>query len=225
MGTRTDILVWLSLVLFVGCTRVSDTGAPAVSDPTFLDVQNSLLMPKCMSCHAGADSPKGADLSSYSAIMNAKLVVAGKPEQSALYLSVTEGNMPKGSVRLRAAEINLLYRWIKNGALEFQATPEAPPPPPPQPNYAWIQQYVFNSRCITCHNGTHPKSKLDLRNYESFIHYEGEFLFAVEPGDPDLSLLYRVLNEGTMPPPPGDKVSREVVTAIQQWIAAGAKKN
>jgi len=176
-----------------------------------------------MGCHAG-DNPQAADLTSYSAIMNAKLVVAGKPEISPLFISVTEGNMPKGSVRLRPAEIELLYRWIKNGALEFQATPEAPPPPPPQPTYEWIQKYVFDSRCIGCHNGAHAKTKLDLRTYESFINYEGEFLFAVEPGDPDLSLLYRVLNEGTMPPPPGDKVSREVVIAIQQWLLAGGKK-
>ena len=187
--------------------------------PTFASVQRFILLPKCAGCHTGSGSPKGVDLSNYQAIFNSKQVVSKNPESSPLFISVTQGSMPKGMDRLRSNEIELLRRWIELGALEG----EVEVVPPPEPTYAWIKKYVFEVRCNNCHDGKHEKTKLDLRSYESMMAYEGEFMKAVEPGDPDFSLIYRSTNEGIMPPR-SDKLSSETIQAISTWIAQGAKE-
>ena len=44
------------------------------------------------------------------------LVLAGDPQNSALYLSVQSGSMPRGGLPLSPAELKLIYDWIQNGA-------------------------------------------------------------------------------------------------------------
>lgn len=219
---RKSSLLFLALLpLTTSCNyRREKTEMPLSTEATYASVQQYILMPKCLGCHTGPGSPKGADLSSYRALMDGKQVVPGNSQASPLYLSVTVGNMPKGMDRLGAAEIALIDRWIAAGALESGTVT---PPPPPTPQYDWILHYVFEPRCVVCHNGKHEKTKLDLRTYESLMSFSGEILLAVEPGDPELSSLYRSLRDGTMPPK-GEKISPEAIAAISEWITAGAPK-
>ena len=46
-----------------------------------------------------------------------KLVVPGYPEQSLLYKMVYTGKMPKGSMRLKKADLQVIYDWIQQGAM------------------------------------------------------------------------------------------------------------
>jgi len=208
--------------LLVACSKTQENvEQPLAGDASFASVQKFILSPKCMSCHTGPASPKGVDLSTYAAVL--REVTPGNPEASPLYLSVTVGSMPKNGTRLSTPELDLLRQWILAGALEGAAPP---PPAPPAAEYRWIQANVLDTRCIGCHDGKHEKTKLDLRSYETLMAFSGEFLMAVEPGDPDLSLLYRVLNEGTMPPATaGKKIAQEAIAAIGQWITDGAIQN
>lgn len=219
-GIHTWCFFFLFAGVISGCNyRREKMDMPLGVVPTFAAVQQYVLSPKCMGCHSGAGSPMTVDLSSYETIMARGLVTPLNPEQSPLLDSIVKGRMPKGNP-LNEALVNLVRTWIEMGALKSGSPVEDPPP---QPTYEWISRYVFEKRCNTCHNGLHEKTKLNLLTYESLMAYEGEVLLAVEPGEPEFSLLYRSINNQTMPPV-GDKLKAEVVTAIRDWIASGASK-
>lgn len=187
---------------------------------TYQNVDRHVLAPNCLRCHAGLEQ-NGVDVSSLKAMLDNKHLKPGRPDESAIYLSVAGGRMPKGGPRLKPGELAFLREWIEAGAPE--AVPGTPAPPPPAPTHAWIQSRLFNARCIGCHDGKHEKTKLDLRTYESLMSFAGEFLNAVEPGDPEMSGLFRSLDKGQMPPS-GEKISKEAIEAVRVWIADGAKK-
>ncbi len=198
---------------------------PLNAEATFTSVQRYLIGPKCLSCHNGPGSPKGIDLSSYEAIMERGLVQPFKGNSDSPFYDSISGSpprMPKNAPPLSAMEIALVKKWIDNGALKSGVP--VPPDPPPTPTYAWISGYLFEKRCNGCHNGKHAKTSLDLRTYDKMMEYQGEILKAVEPGEPELSLLFSNLDGGFMPPPkkPGAKLDQEIIDAVAEWIRDGA---
>lgn len=198
---------------------------PVNAEATFTSVQRYIVEPKCMTCHNGGGSPKGADLSSYEAMMAMGLIVPFKPEQSKLFQRLADGSMPPGNP-LAPRDLAMVEAWIRSGAAK-DGKPK-PPDPPPTASYAWISEYFFAKRCNGCHNGKHPRTKLDLTSYDKMMAFEGEVLRAIEPGDAELSGVYGNIRDGLMPPPKGvppkpDPVAQEIQAVISQWINEGAK--
>lgn len=98
-----------------GKSMAEDTAGASVN---FADVQN-IIQNNCTNCHAGANPPKGLDLSSYKDIMqgsrNGPVVVAGKPGKSELIkrvkgLSVPQ--MPPSGPALSPGDIRILEKWV-----------------------------------------------------------------------------------------------------------------
>lgn len=85
------------------------------------------------------------------------------------------------------------------------------------PTFAEVQA-VLRSRCMPCHSRV---SRLGGHEFET---YEG-VQRAVKPGDPDGSLLIRVVSppNPTMPQG-GAPLSADQVRLLRDWIAAGAKQ-
>ncbi len=91
----------------------------------------AILKTHCYSCH-GEASENGFDvvLVQHRLIEN-KMVIPGKPEDSELYTKMRDGKMPLAKVKLRptAAEIDVIKKWIEAGAPDFD---------PPAPKRAFI---------------------------------------------------------------------------------------
>ncbi len=66
-----------------------------------------LLTSKCASCHSFT----------YSNLLNGSRIVPFSPADSSVYTLSVEGNMPKRGTRLTAAELQVLFDWISQGAL------------------------------------------------------------------------------------------------------------
>src|SRR5262245_12659757 len=66
---------------------------------------------------------------------------------------------------------------------------------------------ILQSHCLQCHGGLQQKGKLDLRTMTG-ITTGGRQGKAVEPGNPELSLLWTLIASDKMPPKP-IKVSAE----------------
>jgi len=82
--------------------------------PSFTQVNQDVLVPRCVSCHSSQYAAAGVDLSSYDATMSN--VVPGDPSSSILYLSVAPGgDMPLGD-SLPQDQIQEIYDWIESGA-------------------------------------------------------------------------------------------------------------
>ena len=80
-----------------------------------------LLKKNCMGCHGGLHQKAGLDLRTLDTMLkggdDGEVLVKGKPQESTLYLSVLEDEMPKGKNKdkLTKAEKNLLKTWIEAG--------------------------------------------------------------------------------------------------------------
>src|SRR5213083_1521554 len=81
---------------------------------------------------------------------------------------------------------------------------------------------VFRNTCLNCHNPDKKKAGLDLSSYVSAMagSENGKVL---EPGDPDGSLLFRLVSRSEEPfmPPKGDKIPEKDIEAIKKWILGG----
>ncbi len=154
-----------------------------------------LLKAKCFACHGGdakkvrgglnlltrADMLKGGD-------SGEATLVAGKPEQSALYRAVTWGDPdlempPKENDRLSKAEVEIIRKWIAAGA--------------PWPNEAarkriqeaeWSVIENEDGRIVTTSGGTSQEW--------TYRRYEPADLWAFEPVQPKAKLLPQHVKPG-----------------------------
>lgn len=92
---------------------------------TFSDIQQ-LLKDRCGKCH-GAEAEGELALLTYADLMNGgehgAAVVPGKPEKSSLYFKLLPKpafgkQMPKKGPKLTDEEVNLIKKWIEDGAKE-----------------------------------------------------------------------------------------------------------
>lgn len=106
------------------------------------------------------------------------------------------------------------------------ATPTDEPPPPDTPSitFAEVLEAVLEPSCLQCHSEDFASGDVDLSAYDvimaSSATYDGEEGPLVVPGSPELSMLWRVVEDGWMPmqgPIPAEEQS-----LLRQWIQEGA---
>jgi hypothetical protein len=100
----------------------------------FKEVVASVFRSYCLDCHGGSSGkPKGGvDLTSIAKIKSSKasngdLLTPGKPEESRIYVSITEMSMPPdGKKGPTPAELMVLKNWILTGAKERRSIRRRP---------------------------------------------------------------------------------------------------
>jgi Planctomycete cytochrome C len=109
--------------------------------------------------------------------------------------------------------------------------PEPKPPvktePKKGPNLMTVVTFnkilpIFKDKCINCHGGASKKGELDLRDAKAAIK-GGESGAGLVPNDPEKSLIWQQINDGTMPPKNKPKLTADEKKLIKDWIAGGAK--
>ena len=85
---------------------------------------------------------------------------------------------------------------------------------------------LLRQKCFACH-GDKPqemKGKLDLRSRAGMLKGGESEEPALVPGKPQESLLFRAVNwdELEMPPKENDRLTKEQIDLLRQWITAGA---
>jgi hypothetical protein len=115
------------------------------------------------------------------------------------------------------------------------------PVKPPKPKLSSLQYDVFDVSCNapSCH-GSGLKgglSLIDTNSYEQLVGKLGTTdrkntppLFRVKPGSPDSSFLYIKITspdttQGETMPKGSDKLTRDKIEAVRQWIISGAPNN
>jgi WD40 repeat protein/mono/diheme cytochrome c family protein len=105
------------------CVLAAPAGARA-ADPEFLSDVAPVLVSRCASCHNGANARGDYKLNTFENLLQpgesgAKVVVAGKPDESELYRRLVANDpqerMPPGDDPLSADEIALIKKWIAAG--------------------------------------------------------------------------------------------------------------
>ncbi|MEX1039592.1 MAG: c-type cytochrome domain-containing protein [Pirellulaceae bacterium] len=80
---------------------------------------------------------------------------------------------------------------------------------------------VFHQRCVACHNPRNPKGRYNMANFASILA-GGDSGEAIIPGDADNSLLYLMVEDGSMPYE-SDPLPEDQIELIRAWIALGAR--
>jgi hypothetical protein len=85
---------------------------------------------------------------------------------------------------------------------------------------------LLREKCVGCHNQDKKKAGLILNNYTKLME-GGSSGVAVKPGDPDGSLLFRVVahKEDPFMPPSAPMLPKASLDLLEKWIAAGALEN
>ena len=117
----------------------ASTATLAAAEPvSYYNDIRPLLNVNCSGCHQPANKMSGLDITEYAGIArggakHGRSVIKGAPENSPLIGLVTgsmEPRMPMSADALPAAAVDLLTRWIREGA-EDDTPPEAKAPQPP----------------------------------------------------------------------------------------------
>ncbi len=95
------------------------------AEPLFEPDVLPILKKRCMACHGGLKQKSGLDLRTLPAILKGgeegPAVVAGKLEESELWLQIADDEMPKSKKKLSADEKQILREWIAAGLPTFAA--------------------------------------------------------------------------------------------------------
>jgi hypothetical protein len=107
-------------------------GRPAAEKATFGKDVRPVFKKHCVSCH-NPERPRGdLDLSAFAGVMaggmSGKVAVAGKPDDSPLYLlpaHLGDPKMPPGKPKISQRELDLIRDWIAGGMVEKPAATAA----------------------------------------------------------------------------------------------------
>lgn len=178
-----------------------------------------LLISSCAksNCHDAISRQEDIELTSYQTIMAAGIINPGDPNGSDLYevLNETDPNkiMPRPpSNPLTAAEKDLLFRWILQGAKnnacnDCDSTTIT---------YSAAVAPMINTNCKGCHNPAFLSAGLDLTTYTNVrsIALNGKLM-----GSINHSTGFPAMPKGAA------KLNDCKITQVRKWIEAGSLNN
>jgi phosphate/sulfate permease len=112
-------------ISFLAAALLPAAFAAAQEKITYNDHGRPIFQASCASCHNADKNTAGLNLTSYQSAINGssngKVLNAGDPDGSRLYLSVThqqEPKMPKSGSKLSDKSLETIRRWIAGGLLD-----------------------------------------------------------------------------------------------------------
>ena len=185
-----------------------------------------LLEKRCNMCHHPEEQRGGLDLTRLATMLRGgddlgPAIVPAKPDDSPIIQVLTgakKPEMPKKGEKLPAAEIDLLRRWIAEGAHDDSPTFASD-------DVAFFEREirpVLAGRCFKCHAGDEPEHGLRLTSRQGILS-GGQRGPAAVVGKPEASLLMKAIrHDGELRMPRrGDKLSDTQIAAFEKWIAKG----
>ncbi len=211
------VFVAVTLLIFVvGCEHVpmdsSSSGTGTICfERDILPIFNS----KCAmsGCHDAGTHAEGYQLTNYNTITSHG-IVKGNAGKSEIYDEIADGDMPpSGDPGLSNTEMDLVKRWINEGAKNGTNCPSIGCDSAQYSFSAQIQP-MMNKYCVGCHNTTNASMNVNLSNYLGVKAAVGQ------------GLLRSIDHSGYYPMPKGGaKLSTCEITQVTKWIQAGSPNN
>jgi serine/threonine-protein kinase len=222
-------IAWLVLPAVQG-----QEGAPAPAQGEVLARARQVLQERCFACHGQKPDEVEADLNilDRAALVDKKILVPGKPDDSKLIKRVTSERRPmppRPRERVPDSDVQILRDWIAAGAPALtekvtagKATALPAPPAAPAQSPAERARTILDSQCAQCHGGSKPEAGFRINDRDTLLA-KG----IVVPNQPDGSkILKRITASGDLRmPPDGDglrALTADEVAAVRAWIQGGA---
>ena len=231
----------------VAQTKPSDS--PPVS---FTSQVKPILKRRCEACHHPAFLGGKLDLSSYEAFKTGGRqgtgFVAARPENSLVmrYISGATPLMPKGSLPLKSEEVELIRKWIAEGAkndtpspksdgkatanlpADAKASPDVVKTPVDVAGIEFFEKRVrpvLAQQCYACHSTSAKKTMGGLAlDSRSGLLKGGQTGPALVPGHPESSRLLDAVRytKPELQMPPKTKLPDSVIADLTEWVKRGA---
>ena len=210
----SKISSFLLISFFISACGVYETkgvdptseSAGLTADPstqiTYAEVNQLVISTNCLSCHGATNPSGGVDLTSYQLVNS--YIVAMKNDIDSKSMPLT------GS--LSTSQIALFDQWYTQGHLEMGGIASNTPTPTPTPvltstvTFAQVNQSVFSTSCLRCHNSSQVDGGVMV---DTYAHVSSS-----------LSKITSAINSGAMPQ--GSSLTSAQKTLFDQWIATGA---
>lgn len=166
-------------------------------------------------CHDEASHKEGVVLTSYASTMH--LVSPGSPSKSELYEVITtndeEERMPPPPGKLSSAQIELIARWIREGAKNRDCSNDSPCNTS-NVTYTNTIAPLMATWCSGCHGATDPSAGIDLSNRT-----------VVEAQARSGALVGTITHTTGFAkmPPSGPKMDDYSISQVKAWISGGLK--
>ncbi len=167
-------------------------------------------------CHDNITQKEDVNLSSYANLISSEVVVTGSPTSSKLYqvlIKTGEERMPPSPMSsLTIEQINMIYKWIKEGATDNVCVSSCDTT---IFTYSEAIDPIIVNNCKGCHSGLNPQKGVSLTTY-------AEVKAIADDGR--LSDVIRALNGRPLMPPSGS-LSDCKLKQIDKWIESGSPNN
>jgi hypothetical protein len=192
---------------------------PLDTTPCFTrDIYPVILSNCTMSgCHDGSDR-EAHDMRTYAGIMT--YVSAGHASASRLYKAITtvggEDQMPRPPrQRLSQAQIDLIKRWINDGA-KNSTCPDSGPCDTVAVSYKSFIAPTIQNYCLGCHSGSNPSGSIDLSTYNGVLKVaaSGQLVGGLTGTPPN-----------TQMPQGGSPLDACTIARFRAWVTQGAQNN
>lgn len=171
-------------------------------------------------CHDADRPEEDINLTSYLSIMNGKksIVTPGRPNDSKLYESLVEDEsderMPPPPRSLSQAQIDLIAKWIREGAKDRDCSTDPVACDTANVLYATHVQPLMAQHCTGCHGGAAPEAGIDLSQRSTVETYARNGLLV---GTMSHSIGFLKM------PPSGPRVSDCTIGTVKAWISQGLR--
>lgn len=229
--------------------------AAAKTPTSFIKDVAPILEAKCVSCHTEGEARGGLRVDTFAGLerggTNGALLIPGAPARSALVLrTATTDNrtrMPKDDEALKPNEVQILAKWIAEGAKfdgmdrtatlgSLVAMADGKPKPPVVPveiakptggeKVSFVNDVAptLVNTCGQCHLGNNPRGGFSVATFERMMQ-GGESGRVIVAGSLDGSRLWRLVNADEAPVMPAGqgRITRKWHADLRTWITEGAK--
>ena len=227
--------------------RAKEEGRPPRLGPSFVSEVAPIIEGKCVRCHGGDNPRKGLDLSTFNGWLkggeSGRLLSVGKPEKSLLMARVAtteRGRMPPTGDQLSQEELNILAKWITEGAtfdgddkakmLADLGKPDMPevtvviPAPKGNETVSFTRDIApfMANLCVGCHSGNDPNGGLSLVSFHDMMK-GGDSGRVIIPGNRDGSRLFRLTGglENPRMPQGQARITRKNYEDLKKWFEEG----
>lgn len=205
------------------------TGGNDTTDPGTLDTSVCftrdvlpILISNCTmaECHDADRPEEEINLTSYASIMNGEkqIVKPGDPNESKIYKSLVEDEseerMPPPPRSLTQAQIDLIARWIREGARNRDCSADPTTCDTVNVLYTTHVQPMMAKYCNGCHSGSTPEAGIDLSQRSTVETYARN------------GMLVGTMSHATgflKMPPTGPRVSDCAIGTIKAWKSQGLR--
>ncbi len=226
-------LTFFARALFASChfdktpePQIPIDGIPCDSSNVYF--QNTilpLLVSSCAvpGCHDAGTAAEGIQLTSYQTIMNSLEIVPFDPNEGDLMEVITETDPdkmmpPPPRARLTAAQIQLIRRWIEQGAQNNGCDESLGNCDTANVGFAARIKPILDGKCVGCHSALSPGGGINLSTYA------GVYGVATAPSGVFMGAIRREAGFSAMPKT-GPRLSQCQIDLIQAWIDQGAPNN